>query len=62
MTKRLEAAVKSIKKSDLDKSAIVIFRTTAAEKADMQRIAKSLGLTLTEMLTKLFSYAKDKLK
>lgn len=59
-TDKLAKAFKGGKlKAKLAKSAVVIFRTTEAEKADMQATAKKLGMHLTEYLGRLHTLAKE---
>lgn len=60
---KMDTALKGIKlKEALAKDAIVLFRTTKSEKADMQATAKGLGLSLTEYLGRLHALAKPQLK
>jgi DNA-directed RNA polymerase subunit E'/Rpb7 len=49
-------------KEALTKDSVVLFRTTKAEKEDMQATAQKLGLTLTEYLGRLHTLAKAQLK
>ncbi len=45
----------------LVKEATLTIRLTASEKADMQRVAKACGLTLTDYLTRLHLFASQRL-
>jgi transcriptional regulator with PAS, ATPase and Fis domain len=49
-------------KPDMAKNAVIIIRATQADKDDMQKTAKRLGMSLTEMLTRLYALAKPQLK
>lgn len=49
-------------KAALPKKAVIIIRASATVKADMQKTAKGLGLSLTEYLTNLHALAKAQLK
>ena len=48
-------------RASLAKTVSVIFRTSVNEKADMMKTAKSMGLSLTEYLTRLHAIARGKL-
>jgi hypothetical protein len=58
----LEKAMKAVTKKDLAKSETIIFRVSAKDKAEMQKTAKKLGLSLTEYLTRLHQIAQERLK
>jgi predicted PhzF superfamily epimerase YddE/YHI9 len=49
-------------KAVLAKKAVIVFRATDAEKADMQATAKGLGLSLTEYIGRLHALARAQLK
>jgi hypothetical protein len=60
---KLSGVFKGVKvKAALAKDAVVIFRATKSEKADMQEVAKSLGLSLTEYLGRLHTLAVGNMK
>lgn len=62
-TDKLAKAFRGAKvKAKLTKSAVVIFRTTETEKADMQKTAKALGMHLTEYLGRLHTLAKENMR
>lgn len=46
----------------LAKTAVVTFRVSVQDKAEMQATAEKLGLTLTDYLLRLHGIAKQKLK
>ena len=55
---KLDGVFKGTKlKAALAKNAVVVFRATSGEKADMQKTAKSLGLSLTEYIGRLHALA-----
>jgi antitoxin component of RelBE/YafQ-DinJ toxin-antitoxin module len=48
-------------KKELVKSSVIIFRVNDREKAEIQKTAKSLGMTTTEYFTRLHAIAKSRL-
>ena len=62
---RLAAALSSVSRSDLRRALLkdtpITFRATKQERDDMHRVATACGLTLTDYLIRLHSFASEQL-